>query len=541
MMETRYYFIVVVLLIIERVSNSQKLLLHKALEVPHIIPYPSDVSCDIASQLPDWTQLSFYYPISNMFDRLCILCQVIERKTECYSNFWGQTSEHTISEDQKSSGHSHLRILNHHINEHGLGKLQSAAVDHTFEIVPNPYIGCSWLRTLESTGEIIRCRVTSCKYGIDGLMSPIRSPNALINTTMGRLSDEFGTMIYSPFDEKNNTSNCPFSLKGVDYCSGGSPVKSSVETFVCTGSQALFQIDHASNVFICNVEGNALFLTRSGEYVSRKVISLTNGFFQHQVQVDNQTRLDIRKSISSLSELNFVNNIIREEKNSKFFFERCLEYKYRWSQWVYGYPESCLAALSLISTTTYAACTYSTEGIIAYETVPIFAYLKDLIYDRTSDKVFYHNGSISLYVLPLLGIITNKATNSSPHQYMIPHLYPLANGNFWSLITKEEVSSYHYSPDLKILTLKPFFKDKDHFPNLLTVPFSHHLYPDRWVNHTKDYKHEFLPLIIPAFGFVFNSALWAIGSILLLFAFIKLVAVLIPGFRSKDSFNNLRY
>lgn len=522
-------------------SMESKLLLHLTKSSPHIIPYPAEVSCDVATNYPEWAQISYYYPRSDVFDRVCLLCQLIERKTECYSNFWGMTSEKTISEDIKVATKSHLNKVLDYLHKKAIEDLTYAQIDNAFEIPLEPYIGCSWLRTIVESGRIIRCKIASCKWGLDGLLSPLISHSIKYNDSYGLLDDSFHTILYSPAPSGLNSNNCPFSLKGLDYCSGGSSKLSAIETFVCTTSHAILQIDHASGVSVCEIDGSAIFMTRSGEYISRRVIPSSKDVVKTKVRFDEGTRLDIRRSISSLSELNFVNNIINTDNGSRFYFEKCLQYKSKWAQWAFGYPESCLAALSLVSNSVYAACTYSTEGILAYETTPIYALTSSLRYDHKADRTYIKLNGSYYYVIPFLGIVTNKLTNSSQHQYVMPQIFPLSNGNFWSLQERKEITSSHYINTLKILTRKPSFKGKNYFTGLLTVPFSHHLYPDYWENHTADYKQEILPLLVPTFGSIFNSVAWMIIILILGLAFVKILPLLCPRLSSSDRYKNLQY
>lgn len=520
---------------------SEYLLLHKAKTSPHLIDYPSDVQCDVNSRLPSWAQISFYYPLTPIFDRPCLICQKIRRSTECYSNFIGQTSDHTVSEDNEDFTSQDVTFLEKYLQTHGFADLEAAQEGNEFEVIPEGYIKCSWLRTLEEKGIVFRCRIMTCKYGYTGLLSPINSKTVSYKDEQVILSEDHSKFIHSPIRNKTNVK-CPFALRGIDYCSIGGHYNASLETFVCTTSQSLFQVDHGSNSKICELNNHVIFLTKTGEYISRQVVNPIIDAGSEPVSIDSNTLLDIRKSISSLSELNFINNVIKSDTGKQYFFNGCLRYKQSWNNWAFGYPQSCLAALNLISQSHYAGCKYMETGILAFETIPIQVDINNLVWKNQTQIAYYKDDQGKLFlIIPFVGIILNSILNSSQYSTPLPTIYPLQNGNYWSPNLNRIVFAHHQNDHLKILSSKELNSDYPSIKSLFTVPFSKNIFQDRWENHTADYKKEVIPILFPSFGTMINSVLWSIIIIGLIVLTLKVLSISIPSMVHSDKFSKLSY
>ncbi|UOS86043.1 glycoprotein [Hymenopteran rhabdo-related virus 23] len=518
-----------------------QLLLHRAHSTPILAPYPGDVSCDTHATLSKWAQVSFYYPLEEIFHRPCLVCQELIRKKECYSNFWGSTSENTISEIPAQVGGDSIQLVLNYLTEKRLDNLMSAEYDNSFEIIPEGFIKCSWLRTIESSGRVIRCKVSSCKYSKGSLILPITKEGVSYKDISVILNKGKGLFLYSPISN-SSLSTCPFGLKGVDYCSIGEFKNNPVETFVCATNKALFQIDHTIESHICDLGTHKIFVSKTGEYVSRMVVSKSTNNVGHELTIiDQNTKLDIRRSISSLSELNYISNIIQDDTGNQYFFHNCLEFKQRWMSWALGYPSSCLAALALVSTHTYAGCKYTDNGILAYETSPEYVDSDDLYIDPVTGEAFYHSSSSLLYIIPYLGIITNRALNSSYKTAPLPLIYPLSDGKYWSSVTKQSLDTFHHTTHLQLLDSKPTFVQHSYLITGFTVPFSSQQFSDRWSNHTKDYKAEVLPLILPSLGGMFNTLIWWVIFFVILLILIKVMSLVLPSLSKSDRFKNLTY
>ncbi|QPB73982.1 glycoprotein [hymenopteran rhabdo-related virus 24] len=535
----RTHWLIMTTFIIE--LNCQQLLLHQAKTSPVLIPYPGEVSCGINSRNSKWAQISFYYPIHEYFDRPCIMCKAIQRKTECYSNFIGQTTTNTVSEIEETFTPDMQKRVMQYLKDNHESDLNHAQDGGTFEIIPEGYIKCSWLRTIEAIGVVLRCRVTHCKFGRQGLLSPITMSNFQVSDVNGYSSQTTSLYFYAPISD-NSHIDCPFSLKGVDYCAIGIHQNSSLETAICTASKTLFQIDFSQSAFVCNISGRAIWLSKTGEYVSRQVVDkATNNVGHELVTTDSKTLLDIRKSVSSLSELNFISNVIQRDTGNQYFLENCLKYKLQWSQWAYGYPSSCLAALDLISTSRYAGCKYHEEGILAYETLPVLVPVSELKYNISTRTLEVLMSGVSFPVIPYIGIIMNKQLSSMSYESWFPRIYPLMNGDYWSPERNIVIHSHHHFDELKLLTKKPEFENSLLNDLLMTVPFSTHSFAIRFSNHTHDYKQEVLPVLLPGFGWISNSILWMIILLVLVFVLVKILSSVIPSFLRVDTYGPAKY